>query len=201
MKKSMLLLVCLIVIGYVTNAQTSGSFMDPRDGKSYKWVEIGNQTWMAENLAYKPKSGNCFFFENEDSTILRYGYHYKWETAKKVCPAGWHLPESEEFKELAFFVGSDPGIKLKAKTGWLMNGDGTDEYNFSALPGGNCSPQGKFSQIGYQGFWWSATKAKPTADGIPSAMLFYISCGLDTVDATFSQNINVGVSVRCIKDK
>ncbi len=201
MKKSIFLLICLISISYFANAQTSGSFLDPRDGKSYNWVVIGNQTWMAENLAYEPKSGDCFIFETEDSTLQRYGYHYNWETANKVCPSGWHLPESGEFIKLASFVGSNPGKKLKAKTGWLLNGDGTDEYSFSALPSGNCSLQGKFTQIGYLGFWWSATKAEPTADGIPTAMLFYISCGLDSVDATFSQNINVGVSVRCIKDK
>jgi uncharacterized protein (TIGR02145 family) len=197
--------VIVFMIFYISNivtAQTSGSFIDKRDGKSYKWVKIGNQTWMAENLAYKPESGDCYIFEKEDSKFVRYGYLYSWETAKNVCPSGWHLPDSDGFEELAAFVGLKPGVKLKAKTGWLEeDSNGTDEYYFSALPGGQLTSRKELQSLGYKGFWWSTTKAEPSAQGKPLAMLFYISCCLDSVDIRFSQNINVGASVRCIKDK
>ncbi len=185
----------------IVSAQTSGSFKDKRDGKSYKWVEIGKQTWMAENLAYEPENGNCYLLENDDSSFVHYGYLYNWETAQEVCPAGWHLPKYEDFEELAAFVGSKPGVKLKAKSGWLgEDSNGTDEYYFSALPAGHLSSRGKLIYPGYQGFWWSATKAAPNAKGKPLSFMFYVSSSLDSVSLIF-QNINVGASVRCIKDK
>jgi uncharacterized protein (TIGR02145 family) len=192
--------IYLFCVGIDVDAQMNGSFTDTRDGKSYKWVKIGNQTWMAENLAYKPESGDYNIYENKVDYLLRYGYLYNWETAKKVCPEGWHLPNHKEFNELIAFVGPDPGIKLKAKNGWLMDGNGTDDHGFSALPGGKHS-RGKFSEIEYLGFWWSSTE-QPVPPHIDraDATILYISCSLDYVE-TFSQWIQVGLSVRCLKDK
>jgi uncharacterized protein (TIGR02145 family) len=34
---------------------SAGSFVDTRDSREYRWVRIGSQKWMAENLVYGPK--------------------------------------------------------------------------------------------------------------------------------------------------
>jgi len=39
---------------------TSGTFVDSRDSKSYKWVKIDELIWFAENLNYAVEGGKCF---------------------------------------------------------------------------------------------------------------------------------------------
>ena len=82
------------------NDKQFGSFTDPRDGKTYKTVKIGNQVWMAENLNYDAGSGSWCY---EDCS--QYGRLYNWETAKGVAPQGWHLPSKSEFETLLNNLG------------------------------------------------------------------------------------------------
>lgn len=100
----------------------TGSFTDPRDGKSYKLTKIGGQTWMAENLAY----GDSVLFDLND--------------ARNACPENFHLPALREFRNMVDFLGGEKvaGTKLKSTTGWpndeYGNWNGTDDYGFNAKP-------------------------------------------------------------------
>jgi uncharacterized protein (TIGR02145 family) len=192
----------------------SGTLIDERDGKTYKTVKIGRQTWMARNLDYKTDNSWCY--ENSADSCDKYGRLYTWNAAKTACPAGYHLPYSEEWDSLAQTVGDKEeiyeeewdslaqtmgdkeeiyeeewdslaqtvgdkeeiyesdyikwrgaGKNLKTKKGWNKykidntnyNGNGTNAYGFSALPGGSRLPSGYFITVGYIATWWMATES------------------------------------------
>jgi uncharacterized protein (TIGR02145 family) len=176
---------------------SSGTFKDSRDGLVYKWVKLGNQTWMAENLAYLPKvnpgnqvspdkayyvydyNGTSISSAKASNNYKTYGVLYDWHAAIISCPNGWHLPSANEWEQLAQFISNNNGgylryndshsnylgywdkigTHLKTSTGWVDNGNGDDNYGFSALPGGiSWQTYQEFTSIGKQSYFWTATE-------------------------------------------
>jgi len=124
------------------------TFTDARDGKTYKYIKIGNKEWMAENLAYEIANGS-WDAGGTKQYGAKYGRLYTWDAAKDAVPSGWHLPTDAEWKELEMmagmcqndadnidFRGTNEGSKLKATSGWTDNSNGTDDLGFCAIPGG-----------------------------------------------------------------
>jgi len=121
-------------------------------------VIIGTQMWMMENVSIETADSKCY--NNDISNCKKYGRLYNWNDAQIVCTDGWHLPSEEEWKVLTDYIGGieTAAKKLKSKTGWNNDGNGTDEYGFSALPGGDGTSNGYFNGNGAYGSWWSATE-------------------------------------------
>jgi len=165
--------------------------------KSYKYtgrtVKIGNQTWMAENLN-NAAAGECY--DNNPANCAKYGRLYTWDEAMDACPSGWHLPGDAEWETLVNYAGGDSiaGKKLKSKTGCIKNCNGTDEYGFSALPGGYGSADGNFDRAGYVGLWWSATEHNPSG-----AEYRYMSYLYQYVDKSVNGKTRL-FSVRCVQE-
>jgi uncharacterized protein (TIGR02145 family) len=183
-------------------SEIGNTFTDSRDGKAYKTVKIGSQTWMAENLNYEAKGSLCY--DNKPENCNKYGRLYDWKTAMKACPIGWHLPSRGECVALNATVGDDDGKKLKAKSGWNGNGNGTDDYGFSALPGGGVysyDGNDNFQAIGTSGYWWTTEETNidhegSSSDNAYNLDMYYESNFLDSRNNSKS----AGFSVRCVRD-
>ncbi|OWV06235.1 fibrobacter succinogenes major paralogous domain-containing protein [Fibrobacter sp. UWH1] len=178
------------------NKQNQGSVKDSRDGKTYKTVKIGNQTWMAENLNYKTKESVCY--GNKDANCKEYGRLYTWGGAQNACPAGWHLPTKEEWEILLKNVGGKEtaGRALKSRHGWNDDGNGFDNYGFSALPAGSSYSNGYFYDAGYYAFFWSASQYDSDSDSAYYMRLYYNYGGA----YMFNGNKYYGHSVRCLQN-
>ena len=147
---------------FTLSCDSKEKFTDSRDGKKYKTVTIDTKIWMAENLNFAAEGSKCY--DNNPDNCAKYGRLYDWETAKKSCPDGWHLPSNDEYNVLYNTVGGDDvaGKKLRARSGWNENngkpGNGTDDFGFSALPGGYGISGGNFYNVGDFGYWWIASE-------------------------------------------
>jgi len=190
--------IAILMIAMSSLAQKTGTFTDSRDGKVYKTVTIGSQTWMAENLAYKANS-TCLAYMNNQSNAAIYGYLYNWETSKKVCPLGWHLPSDSEWTALITFLGgeSEAGNKMKeaGTTHWTSpNTDANNSSGFNALPGGTRFVNSFFFHLGKNGYWWSATE-----NDASHAWSYYLDYNSTNI-FKYSDNKASIYSVRCLKN-
>ena len=191
------------------------------DGNVYTSVTIGTQEWMSENLkTTKYSDGSAIpnvtsnsqwgnlsteawsHYDNDSSQYeATYGKLYNWYAVNtnKLCPTGWHVPTDAEWTVLTNYVASDgysnaEGNPLKATSGWISGGNGTDDYGWLGLPGGSRFGFGKFSSIGSYGYWWSSSQA---IAGYAWAR------SLDGLDDNVYRNYygkEIGFSVRCLRD-
>ncbi|MBU1014205.1 MAG: hypothetical protein KKG99_14500 [Bacteroidetes bacterium] len=206
-------------LSFLSTVGVTGTFTDSRDGKIYKTVKIGSQTWMAENLAYLPAvspssngsetapyyyvygyEGTSVSSAKATANFATYGVLYNWPAAKTACPNGWHLPSDAEWTTLTTYLGGESvaGGKLK-ETGtshWLSPNTGaTNSSGFTALPGGGRNGYGGFYVIGSQGHWWSSTEYYTYY-----AWSRTIYNGNEGVSLYYNYEGN-GFSVRCIKSE
>jgi uncharacterized protein (TIGR02145 family) len=191
------------------------------DGNYYRYVTIGSQVWMADNLkttrfrdssaialvdGYSSWSnlitpGVCWYNNDEESFKKSYGALYNWATVSsgKLCPTGWHIPSDSEWKILVDRLGgeTEAGGKLKETStlNWkIPNTDATNETAFNALPGGSRSSNGEFGNMNSYGNWWSSTSATGNV-----AYYRYLYFGNGTATKSFISQ-KYGLSVRCVKN-
>ncbi len=191
------------------------------DGNLYSSVTIGTQTWMGENLkTTKYRTGESISnisnstswnsasfgawcdYDNLTDNGIKYGHLYNWYSvidSRNIAPVGWHIPSDAEWTTLTDFLGGETvaGGKLKeiGTTNWRTpNTNGSNETNFTALPGGYRFDNGLFSNNSDYGYWWCNTQSDASF-----AWFRTIAAASSNVYRNKLQKTN-GFSVRCIRD-
>ena len=147
---------------FVFRLRGQNTFVDPRDGKVYRTIEVNGKLWMAQNLDYDVGE-DCWYFADDPRIGQVFGRLYTWEAAKKACPPGWRLPTIDEWMELARTFG---GYTYRDDKSWKEMGDSSKAFHalieggssgFNALIGGYRTPHDFYEYLGLTSFYWSNT--------------------------------------------
>jgi uncharacterized protein (TIGR02145 family) len=174
------------------------------DGNTYKTVNIGTQTWMAENLKVTHKRNGAAitsfcYNDNQDDCEL-FGRLYTWEISLEVCPDGWHLPSDEEWRQLEIELGLSAEESLL--TGWRGTDHGTQlkaggSSGFDALlagyKDGTVFWNGEYFDIGYFAAFWSRSQIDSLR-----AMGYFIHVNSEKVLRSAYDKTSA-FSIRCVK--
>jgi uncharacterized protein (TIGR02145 family) len=201
---------------------TYGSVSD-KDGNTYKTIQIGTQTWMAENLKTtklnnglpialivvdslwqnRDTLGYCWY-NNDESFKNPYGALYKSYTVYtgKLCPTGWHVPSNADWQTLKNFLSmsiyAGGLLKETGTTHWATpNTQATNDTGFTGLPGGYRSGNGKFYDSGTHGYMSVFETSYMQYPGLCKAIVLLYNDGgwAETGGHYYS-----GFSIRCVKD-
>lgn len=180
-------------------------------GKFYKFVQIGDQIWLAENLDWiipgieynvttVPETPAVWYYDyadeepKEHAGALYNAYAAKYINDNNLIP-GWHVPCYGEMQDLFTAVGGRVGAspKLRSKEGWPEGVVSTDEYCFSVIPAGYRNIDPAFSYLDT-----ASLVGTETIDGTDAYRVYINDTGPNPlVDKISAKN---GLSIRLVKD-
>lgn len=173
--------------------------------------------------AYVTFSHNMINGLDSDSAVMAaYGVLYNWYAVvneRGLCPAGWRVPTNAEWLHLTDYLidtyaditSVNVGNKLKScrqanspksadcntteHPRWFPDSVhyGTDDFDFSALPGGYRFAYDGLYNIGSLGGWWTSTEDSPT-----NAWVRFMRYNSGYVNR-LSYDKSSGFSVRCVR--
>lgn len=193
-------------------------------GQTYNTVQIGGQCWLRENINIgtmitgDPSNNSMiekYCYDNDPGNCLLYGGLYMWDEmmqyttqagSKGICPQGWHIPTDAEWCTLGLYAdpsidcnaigwsGINAGFRLKSTSGWKEDGNGSDAFNFTALPSGDRNLNGGFDGLQeYAGFWSSSD------DFSDNAWIRSFDYSLNGIGRT-QNGKDDAFALRCLKD-
>lgn len=188
-------------------------------GKEYRTVVMPDgKEWFAENLDFKfckvggalgVAAPNAWYYNNSETTYGWDGYKcgllYNFyavdflNSYRDDLIPGWHVPSSTEWDDLFTAIGgaSTASTKLKAldnsiSSDWPSSWGGTDDYGFSAVPGGRITST--FENLGTNTNFWTSTQ-------YDSNKSYRINLGVGAAAEILSSGqLAWGLSIRLVKD-
>ena len=210
--------------GSLTDDRDGQTYKTVKIGEQWWMAENLNYAYTDVPFKYSSYTSDStsWCYDNDAANCAKYGRLYTWAAAmdsvgpwstngmrcgynikcsptnpvRGICPEGWHLPDTTEWNALFDAVGGQviAGIMLKSTEGWKNNGNGLDNFGFSALPAGDRNNYGGFNYEGNYATFWSSTE---NISGRAYYMrLNYLNDGA-YLNLNYKSN---GFSVRCLKD-
>ena len=188
-------------------------YTDMRDGRSYRWVRIGNLDWFAENLAWE---GAGYAYASSPVMDHVFGRNYTWAeaTSKNICPEGWRMPSNSDWENLGkALCGSNvtfesdwsgaankitPDAYFNGNRFWpfSVNNKHEVEIDFNPLPCGYMqTADGRFYGLETYGMWWSATSYNDS-----QAYYRYIYWDSPDFKPGFTDKETIALNVRCVRN-
>ena len=160
-------------------------------GRLYTWAAAINSVALANDALNPQTCGNGV----EDCTLPA--------VVRGVCPEGWHLPDTTEWRTLLDYVGGQDvaGKMLKSASGWNYksdgsSGNGVDSYGFAVLPAGYRDYGGDFNAEDGDSRFWSSIIEYSSSD----VYAYFVQFDYNNSNVDMDPfHMDFAHSVRCVK--
>ncbi len=198
------------------------------ENNTYKTIEIGTQTWMAENLkTTKFNNGTSIplstysseflittdpeycNFNNDEGDSGPLGKLYNWYVIEEqnVCPSGWHVATTSDWDILDEYVTQNymfVGKALASKSGWMESRSSSligNDLELNDSTGFSAIAAGEFSLEEFRSLGHAAVWWSPNDENgnyLPSSR--YLTRDTQGLGVNITEKENNGYSVRCVKN-
>ena len=180
---------------YKVKGKTYGSYcLDDDEKNCDKYGRLYTYGAAVDSAAVFSDIDGCSYKEMSEKKKSCYD---KRESNKRgICPEGWRLASGLDWWRLVQYTGSS-AKKLKSKETWEVDGNGTDDYGFAILGGGErvtSQNDAKYQSEHKSAIFWTSDFAGSHRSDI---FLFTLSNSLPVL---FYDDVSAGHSVRCVKD-
>lgn len=169
-------LVLTVTFGYTQ--------VQDHEGNTYKTTQIGNQTWMAENLRVKTfrngdkilqaktkeewvkagenKTPAWTYYENKQENEAKYGILYNWYAVndnRGLAPEGWKVASKKDWHELHLGLGKNYANQLRSEGNqWFDSPNNTNSLKFNANGAGLINGKIGWIALKESSYWWTSTE-------------------------------------------